>query len=280
MENDIVRMLFLRRQRQKKRWKIKTISGSPPLSFKAKAGALKNYRIYGQTVDGESVGNPVFDGDHAGEYRVPVMVNDVTTNLYLPEPLKMVGDEAEYIDYSDQKLHRVRKNLLQNTATSQEINGVTFTVNSDGSVTCNGEATASAVLVITNNWQTNTILGNRYIGSGCPSGGSDATYYLDLHNFGHDTGDSVITKASHTEGSSYKVQIVIRTGYTCDNLTFYPMIRKADIEDDTYELYIENPEGDVTLPELPTLAGTNVRTVGTAVQPSDVYIKGRIKKGE
>jgi hypothetical protein len=103
MENDIVRMLFLRRQRQKKRWKIRTISGAPPLSFKAKAGALKDYRIYGQTVDGESVGNPVFDGDHAGEYRVPVMVNDVTTNLYLPEPLKMVGDEAEYIDYSKQK---------------------------------------------------------------------------------------------------------------------------------------------------------------------------------
>ena len=38
--------------------KIRRVSGLPPLTFKAKkAGTLKNYRIYGQTVDGESVGD-------------------------------------------------------------------------------------------------------------------------------------------------------------------------------------------------------------------------------
>lgn len=40
-------------------------------------------------------------------YKVPVTINDVTTNLYLPEPIKMVGDEAEYIDYAEQKFHRI-----------------------------------------------------------------------------------------------------------------------------------------------------------------------------
>lgn len=255
------------------------IEDEPPLTYKAKkAGTLKNYRIYGNTVNGESVGDLVENGEHTGEYRVPVTINSNTTSIYLPHQIRKVGDDAEYIDYGEQKQHRVRKNLLQNTATSQTINGVTFTVNSDGSVTCNGEATAAAVLEITNNWQTNIILGNRYIGSGCPSGGSDATYYLDLHNFGHDTGDSVITRASHTEGASYKLQIVIRTGYTCDNLTFYPMIRLASIEDDTYEPYIENTEVDVTLPTLPTLSGTNTLSVGTTVQPSDIYLKGKIEK--
>lgn len=29
----------------------------------------------------------------------------VTTNLYLPEQIKMVGDEAEYVDYKEQKQH-------------------------------------------------------------------------------------------------------------------------------------------------------------------------------
>ena len=42
-------------------------------------------------------------------YRVPVTVTNgtdtETTNLYLPEPIKMVGDEAEYIDYKEQKQH-------------------------------------------------------------------------------------------------------------------------------------------------------------------------------
>lgn len=74
--------------------------------------------------------------------------------------------------------------------------------------------------------------------------------------------------------------IRINKGYTCNNLTFYPMIRKADIEDDTYEPYITNTELDVTLPALPTVTGTNVLSVETAVQPSGVEITGRIKKGE
>ena len=36
-------------------------------------------------------------------YRVPVEINDYTVTLYLPEPLKMVGDEAEYVDYEEQR---------------------------------------------------------------------------------------------------------------------------------------------------------------------------------
>ena len=55
------------------------------------------------------------------------------------------------------------------------------------------------------------------------------------------------------------------------------MIRKADIEDDTYEPYIENVDIDVTLPALPTVTGTNVLSVGTAVQPSEIEVKGKIK---
>ena len=122
----------------------KELSGIPPLTFNSIAGTLKNYRIYGNTVDGANVGNLVESGDHAGEYKVPVTVSNgadtQTIPIYLPEQIKKVGDEAEYIDYGEQKLHRVRKNLLPNTTTSREINGVTFTVNSDRSIICNGLA--------------------------------------------------------------------------------------------------------------------------------------------
>ena len=52
----------------------------------------------------------------------------------------------------------------------------------------------------------------------------------------------------------------------------------ADIEDDTYEPYIENTEVDLTLPALPTLSGTNTLSVGTEVQPLNVEIKGSIKE--
>ena len=44
-------------------------------------------------------------------YKVPVTVSNGTDTLtipiYLPEPIKMVGDEAEYIDYGEQKMHRI-----------------------------------------------------------------------------------------------------------------------------------------------------------------------------
>lgn len=42
-------------------------------------------------------------------YKVPVTVSNgadtLTTPLYLPEQIKKVGDEAEYIDYGEQKQH-------------------------------------------------------------------------------------------------------------------------------------------------------------------------------
>ena len=98
---DILEVLWLRRER--KRRAQKTIEGAPPLTYTAKnAGTLKNYRICGNTVDGESVGDLVTEGEHTGEYKVPVTVGG--------------------------------KNLLPNTATSQTIKGIVVTVNSDKSI--------------------------------------------------------------------------------------------------------------------------------------------------
>lgn len=195
-----------------------------------------------------------------------------TTNIYLDNPIRTINDEIEYIDYSEQKQHRVRKNLLQNTATTQTINGVTFTVNNDKSITCNGTATGTTAITI------NTIFSiNSTKISGCPMGGSWSSFELDLLNINTNNVDVIDTGngAVIQNENSYRVRIRIASGYTCNNLTFYPMIRKADIEDDTYEPYIENTEVDVTLPAIPTLDGTNTLSIGTTVQPSNVYVKSR-----
>lgn len=209
-------------------------------------------------------------------YRVPVRVTDrndtVKTNIYLPEQIKMVGDEAEYINYAEQKLHRVRKNLLQNTASSQTKNDVTFTVNSDGSVTCNGTANGGTALF---GIPAITLPAGQYSINGCPVGGDENTTYkiLIIANnewLINDKGSGA--NFTLTETSTVSVRIAIYNGHTCDNLTFYPMIRKADIEDDTYEPYIENVDLDVTLPALPTLLDTNTLSVGTQVQPSNMEI--------
>ena len=257
--------------------KTQSYSGSAPLSFPIEDGSVSNYLIYGNTVNGESVGDLVESGEHAGEYSVPVTVTNgtdtETTNLYLPEQISKVGDEAEYLDYGEQKMHRVRKNLLQNIATSQTIRGVTFTVNSDGSIVCDGQASPSTAVLVYSNF---LVPSGTYILTGCPNGGSEReTYKMLLFINGewlaNDTGSGA--NFTLTETSTVSARIDIYNGYTCDNLTFYPMLRLASIADDTYEPYIENTEVDVTLPALPTLPGTNTLTVGTEVQPSSVAVE-------
>ncbi len=206
-------------------------------------------------------------------YRVPVTVEGKnllpTTNIYLPEQIKMVGDEAEYIDYGEQKLHRVRKNLLQNTASSKTKNGVTFTVNNDGSVTCNGTASNNAFFKIGDL----SLASQSYILTGCPSNGGNDSYTLRCYKNGNVKGADVGNGFNINESIDGYIEIRIASGYTCDNLTFYPMIRKADIEDDTYEPYIENTELDAELPELQTVEGTNTLSIRTAVQPSQVLVE-------
>ena len=201
-------------------------------------------------------------------YREPVI-----TNLYLPEQIKMVGDEAEYVDCGAQKLHRVRKNLLQNTASSQTKNGVTFTVNNDGSVTCDGTASNNTFFKIGDF----SLASQSYILTGCPSDGGKDSYTLRCYENGNIKGEDVGNGFNINESIDGYIEIRIASGYTCNNLIFYPMMRKADITDDTYEPYITNTELDVTLPALPTLSGINTLSVGTAVQPSKINIKGKIK---
>ena len=129
----------------------------------------------------------------------------------------------------------VGKNLLQNTAITKTVNGVTFTVNNDGSVTVNG--TASALSFITLN--TFTLESGDYILSGCPVGGG-STYRLYFYIGSTLCSDDGNTKAfSLTEKTRISVIISVYANQSVSNLTFYPMIRPANI-DGTYEPYTES----------------------------------------
>lgn len=125
------------------------------------------------------------------------------------------------------------KNFIQNTATTQTKNGVTFTVNEDKSISCNGTASGNAFFKI-----GDIQLKKNCIMSGCPEGGDHNSYIMRLYNNGSilkaDSGDGVLINSEIQNGYA---EIRIAAGYTCDNLTFYPMIRLAEIEDNTYEPY-------------------------------------------
>jgi hypothetical protein len=162
------------------------------------------------------------------------------------------------------------KNLLKNTATSQTINGVTFTVNSDGSITANGTATNDATLSIAASrikLQSNT----SYILSGCPTGGSFSTFNLsqnvtstdsstDYFGFPPDNGNG----STFTTGDAqlwYQASVRIRKGVTVSDLTFYPMLRLASDPDDTYVPYAmtnrELTEKKINIADLKTVVSAS-----------------------
>ena len=191
-------------------------------------------------------------------------------NLGNPQTVegKRISVEAKNRKIVDISLHgestqktRSGKNLLDNTATTKTSNGITFTVNSDGTVLADGtnDTNANSSFII-NNY---SLEAGTYILNGCPSGGSSTTYRLVIQKtsgwsvLGLDTG-SGSEQFTIDEATNIQVAIFIQKGQTISNLLFKPMIRLSSIIDDTYEPYgvmpspdypseIENIEGNIEL---------------------------------
>ena len=136
-----------------------------------------------------------------------------------------------------------RKNLLKNTAVSGTSYGIKYTVNSDGSVTVfSGVAnnTGIPVLVFSNKF---TFKANvKYILSGAPDDSTNQTRISLIDDNGgeygkQDTGKGTLIEFD--EDTTYRVRIRFcdRDGEVDSDKTFYPMIRYAEITDDTYEPY-------------------------------------------
>lgn len=135
------------------------------------------------------------------------------------------------------------KNFINVTSKTSTYNGLTFTINADNSVTVNGTATVQSYFTLSNENAWDLKAGN-YIINGCPSGGSASTFELQIRTdesdsslwiFGIDFGNG----ANFNIASDKKVKayIGVQSGVTVTNKTFYPMLRPASIQDDTYVPY-------------------------------------------
>ena len=131
------------------------------------------------------------------------------------------------------------KNLLPNTMTDYTTNGITFTVNSNGTVTANGTSTARAQREV---GTVELSAGDYIVSAGFITTSYTGTAFLIYTN----NGSSVYVDLSGlseksftlTEQKTVKYMIDIReSGNTVNNLVYYPMIRKATETDSTYEPY-------------------------------------------
>ena len=137
------------------------------------------------------------------------------------------------------------KNLLPfpyHAGDAKTENGVTFTVNEDGSITVNGTATASTNFLLMQEPDISPILpGVDYILSGCPAGGSSTTYRMRYqNNIGAvtDEGNGVnINVSNENIATRNRIYINIGSGATVSNLTFKPMLRLASDPDSSYAPY-------------------------------------------
>lgn len=142
------------------------------------------------------------------------------------------------------------KNIINNNILSTTDGGLTITVNEDKSVTFNGTATKVVYYWV---YATGVSISSqkklprgKYILTGCPKGGKQETYSLAIGYRKIPTGDRYggrdigngYTLIMDSDTGSIDILIQIQTGTIVDNLTFYPMLRSADITDPTYEPYV------------------------------------------
>lgn len=129
------------------------------------------------------------------------------------------------------------KNLVENTATTQTVNGVTFTVNSDGTITASGTATALASVAV--NANVPLAIGNYIVSDGVGDYTNFFTQVIVTKKDGTQSYYATGTKPnfSISDGDSVKVLAFVRANVTATNLVFKPMIRLASITDSTYEPY-------------------------------------------
>lgn len=146
------------------------------------------------------------------------------------------------------------KNILPNSATTQVINGITYTVAADGSINVNGTASADSILHIIPGTigKLSAIFskgGNYIISAGTTGSGVDLFFGIEYTGSTWDIGEwlkytTQLSKEIYIDGtklnnsSSYiECYIMVSSGTTVSNIKVYPMLRPSSVRDDTYVPY-------------------------------------------
>lgn len=150
------------------------------------------------------------------------------------------------------------KNLLKHKIKTETVNGVTFSVSEDGTITANGTATKAAFFGIGPDLAL--IPGESYVLSGCPDGGEFDTYMLYIHH--KNSGFDVYNRSGETKftakDESFSTVAVVYEGVTVNNLVFHPMLRHSSVEDGSYKAYTEqNISVSQAIPGVPVTDGGN-----------------------
>ena len=248
------------------------VENVPPLAYKAIEGTLKNYRIFGNTVNAASVGDRtanLFDKENI--QRGAILTGSDYTGLSYPES---VVQHAYGINFSINRLCFKRL----------------FTVTGINTISISGDYIFMFVEFPNG---MNSGKKSDWYSQNSPLTIEDKTFALIIkHADERAISDAEIknielminsgSTALPYEPYCYRVPVTVTNGTDTETTNIYldePLGKSGDdmdyIDYKTQKRYnIDGTSEDITLPAIQTFSGTNTLSVGTEVQPSKVYIKG------
>ena len=222
------------------------------------------------------------------KFRISIVEGDATENSNWDFEPYTGGQPSPSPDYPQEIKSVVNptvkvcgKNLLKATLESTTKKGITCTNNGDGTYTLNGTANGGNDSTVSFNVGHMTAKSGKYIVVGCPNGGSNEKYNLRIGKdnipwgtyVNSDLGNGCLINV--TDNTSITLNLMIKDGYTCNNVIFKPMIVDASLyPGTTYDDYEPYHEQTVTLPydlyDVKVASGGNV-TIGGQQYVSDYF---------
>lgn len=237
------------------------IEGVPPLTFTAKAGTLSNYRIYGNTVNGESVGGRTGNLFSAkltqGGYTSKSKPNNFRGRVRSSDNDFVFLNAGTYTISWDSDTETAMLMYAYNSESMDDYNSAIISAWTSSPVTFS--AISDAFVLVTFKKENNENIIPKEISNIMLSSGS---IVLPYEPYGYRV---PITVNSNTT-NIYLDEQLVKSGDDADYIDY-----------DTQKRY--NADGttvDVELPTLQTVEGTNTLSVETTVQPSKVVVKGEI----
>ena len=231
----------------------------------------KLYKIYGNSVQNriptpgepveiQSVGDSVTDASdiHNGEYKIPVKLTNEsgeseTINIYLKEPLRKIGDYADYIDLKNKKVVRQIKEYI---LTGEESGQYYF----ESGNNFNGLAR-----ILYRPYKNDGISGTKFLSNQLSNAKETDYKEWTLYNASSSKDPRCFiyfpkeyNKAAESTATSLPIQF-IRQQYSNGNpIKIYGVVK-------------ETVEEDITdVPTIPELTGTIEYTIGTELAPSNI----------
>lgn len=197
--------------------------------------------------EGEAKGKNIHIEDSAEEPFVDISLHGESIQEGTPTPDTpiSIGNIKGNIEFKSTGKNFCNLYHLYEAGYSVTINGITYTVNDDGSITANGTATANSSFYVYNNANPLHLLSDTYRLSGENSSYSS----IAIRGFYY-TSDGTqkyvqsTTAFKITEEVDLRIYIVILSGQTVSNLKFYPMLEAGEKATE----YEEHKEQTATFP--------------------------------